>query len=84
MTPEKYKEGFNDINNGEWIWGHAQTRKCQMQVMLSIIWMYLHQEVITTALWLILILKSCLIPMISDLNYSHGMAFGKRRIVEIC
>ncbi|WP_228407575.1 MULTISPECIES: RagB/SusD family nutrient uptake outer membrane protein [Chryseobacterium] len=27
MTPEKYKEGFNDINNGEWIWGHAQTQE---------------------------------------------------------
>ncbi|KFF13936.1 carbohydrate-binding protein SusD [Chryseobacterium soli] len=25
MTPEKYKEGFNDISNGEWIWGHGQT-----------------------------------------------------------
>lgn len=27
MTPEKYKEGFNDISNGEWIWGHGQTQE---------------------------------------------------------
>ncbi|WP_433627018.1 RagB/SusD family nutrient uptake outer membrane protein [Chryseobacterium cucumeris] len=27
MAPEKYKEGFNDINNVEWIWGHAQTQE---------------------------------------------------------
>jgi len=27
MTSEKYKEGFNDINNGEWIWGHGQTQE---------------------------------------------------------
>lgn len=27
MDPEKYKEGFNDISNGEWIWGHAQTQE---------------------------------------------------------
>lgn len=27
MAPEKYKEGFNDINNAEWIWGHAQTQE---------------------------------------------------------
>ncbi|MBV8324738.1 RagB/SusD family nutrient uptake outer membrane protein [Chryseobacterium sp.] len=27
MTPEKYKDGFNDINNGEWIWGHGQTQE---------------------------------------------------------
>ncbi|MCW3162144.1 RagB/SusD family nutrient uptake outer membrane protein [Chryseobacterium oryctis] len=27
MAPEKYKEGFNDINNGEWIWGHGQTQE---------------------------------------------------------
>ncbi|HCA08445.1 RagB/SusD family nutrient uptake outer membrane protein [Chryseobacterium sp.] len=27
MIPEKYKEGFNDINNGEWIWGHGQTQE---------------------------------------------------------
>lgn len=27
MTPEKYKEGFNDINNAEWIWGHGQTQE---------------------------------------------------------
>jgi hypothetical protein len=25
MAPEKYKEGFNDIENGEWIWGHADS-----------------------------------------------------------
>jgi len=27
MTPEKYKDGFNDISNGEWIWGHGQTQE---------------------------------------------------------
>lgn len=27
MAPEKYKEGFNDINNSEWIWGHGQTQE---------------------------------------------------------
>lgn len=27
MTPEKYKDGFNDINNAEWIWGHGQTQE---------------------------------------------------------
>lgn len=27
MTAEKYKEGFNDISNGEWIWGHGQTQE---------------------------------------------------------
>lgn len=27
MAPEKYKEGFNDIGNGEWIWGHGQTQE---------------------------------------------------------
>ncbi|MFL9834798.1 RagB/SusD family nutrient uptake outer membrane protein [Chryseobacterium terrae] len=27
MNSEKYKEGFNDITNGEWIWGHAQTQE---------------------------------------------------------
>ncbi|WBV59596.1 RagB/SusD family nutrient uptake outer membrane protein [Chryseobacterium camelliae] len=27
MIPEKYKEGFNDISNGEWIWGHGQTQE---------------------------------------------------------
>lgn len=27
MAPEKYKEGFNDINNAEWIWGHGQTQE---------------------------------------------------------
>ncbi|SDQ34829.1 SusD family protein [Chryseobacterium soldanellicola] len=27
MTAEKYKDGFNDISNGEWIWGHAQTQE---------------------------------------------------------
>ncbi|KMQ66239.1 carbohydrate-binding protein SusD [Chryseobacterium angstadtii] len=27
MVPEKYKEGFNDISNGEWIWGHGQTQE---------------------------------------------------------
>jgi hypothetical protein len=27
MTPEKYKEGFNDLSNGEWIWGHGQTQE---------------------------------------------------------
>ncbi|REC49013.1 RagB/SusD family nutrient uptake outer membrane protein [Chryseobacterium pennipullorum] len=27
MAPEKYKDGFNDINNVEWIWGHGQTQE---------------------------------------------------------
>lgn len=27
MAPEKYKEGFNDIDNAEWIWGHRQTQE---------------------------------------------------------
>lgn len=27
MSAEKYKEGFNDISNGEWIWGHGQTQE---------------------------------------------------------
>ncbi len=27
MTAEKYKQGFNDISNGEWIWGHGQTQE---------------------------------------------------------
>ncbi|KPH11442.1 RagB/SusD family nutrient uptake outer membrane protein [Chryseobacterium sp. ERMR1:04] len=27
MTSEKYKDGFNDISNGEWIWGHGQTQE---------------------------------------------------------
>lgn len=27
MAPEKYKEGFNDIENAEWIWGHKQTQE---------------------------------------------------------
>lgn len=27
MAPEKYKDGFNDIGNGEWIWGHGQTQE---------------------------------------------------------
>ncbi len=27
MTAEKYKEGFNDISNSEWIWGHGQTQE---------------------------------------------------------
>lgn len=27
MAAEKYKEGFNDISNGEWIWGHGQTQE---------------------------------------------------------
>jgi len=25
MTAEQYKEGFNDVSNPEWIWGHPQT-----------------------------------------------------------
>ncbi|MFY0255766.1 RagB/SusD family nutrient uptake outer membrane protein [Chitinophaga sp. 30R24] len=25
MSGDDYNKGFNDINNGEWIWGHAQT-----------------------------------------------------------
>ncbi|KAA0128716.1 RagB/SusD family nutrient uptake outer membrane protein [Chryseobacterium sp. SN22] len=27
MTAEKYRQGFNDISNGEWIWGHGQTQE---------------------------------------------------------
>lgn len=27
MATEKYKEGFNDIGNSEWIWGHGQTQE---------------------------------------------------------
>lgn len=27
MAPEKYKDGFNDIANAEWIWGHGQTQE---------------------------------------------------------
>ncbi|MFZ4930785.1 RagB/SusD family nutrient uptake outer membrane protein [Chryseobacterium sp. Mn2064] len=27
MAPEKYSEGFNDIDNVEWIWGHKQTQE---------------------------------------------------------
>ena len=27
MAAEKYKEGFNDISNGEWVWGHGQTQE---------------------------------------------------------
>lgn len=27
MAAEKYKEGFNDIGNSEWIWGHGQTQE---------------------------------------------------------
>ncbi|PKF75435.1 RagB/SusD family nutrient uptake outer membrane protein [Chryseobacterium sp. PMSZPI] len=27
MAAEKYKDGFNDINNVEWIWGHGQTQE---------------------------------------------------------
>ncbi|OPC04485.1 carbohydrate-binding protein SusD [Elizabethkingia meningoseptica] len=27
MAPEKYAEGFNDIGNAEWIWGHGQTQE---------------------------------------------------------
>jgi hypothetical protein len=26
MTAEQYTEGFNDVSNPEWIWGHPQTR----------------------------------------------------------
>ena len=26
MTPQQYTEGFNDVSNTEWIWGHPQTR----------------------------------------------------------
>jgi hypothetical protein len=26
MTPQQYAEGFNDVSNPEWIWGHPQTR----------------------------------------------------------
>jgi hypothetical protein len=25
MTADQYKEGFNDVSNPEWIWGHPQT-----------------------------------------------------------
>ncbi|KGO08209.1 RagB/SusD family nutrient uptake outer membrane protein [Elizabethkingia bruuniana] len=27
MPTEKYSEGFNDIGNSEWIWGHGQTQE---------------------------------------------------------
>lgn len=27
MPAEKYSEGFNDIGNSEWIWGHGQTQE---------------------------------------------------------
>jgi len=27
MAAEKYKDGFNDIGNSEWIWGHGQTQE---------------------------------------------------------
>jgi hypothetical protein len=26
MSPQQYAEGFNDVSNPEWIWGHPQTR----------------------------------------------------------
>lgn len=26
MTPQQYTEGFNDVSNPEWIWGHPQTQ----------------------------------------------------------
>jgi hypothetical protein len=26
MSPQQYTEGFNDVSNPEWIWGHPQTR----------------------------------------------------------
>lgn len=26
MTPGQYTEGFNDVSNSEWIWGHPQTQ----------------------------------------------------------
>jgi hypothetical protein len=26
MTPQQYTEGFSDVSNPEWIWGHPQTR----------------------------------------------------------
>ncbi len=26
MSPEQYAEGFNDVSNREWIWGHPQTQ----------------------------------------------------------
>jgi len=26
MTPTQYTEGFNDVSNSEWIWGHPQTQ----------------------------------------------------------
>lgn len=26
MTPAQYTEGFNDVSNPEWIWGHPQTQ----------------------------------------------------------
>ena len=27
MAPEKYSDGFNDVGNVEWIWGHGQTQE---------------------------------------------------------
>lgn len=26
MAPDRYSEGFNDVSNPEWIWGHPQTQ----------------------------------------------------------
>lgn len=26
MSPEQYSEGFNDVSNPEWVWGHPQTQ----------------------------------------------------------
>jgi hypothetical protein len=26
MTPEQFTEGFNDVSNPEWLWGHPQTQ----------------------------------------------------------
>lgn len=26
MTPQQYGQGFNDVSNNEWIWGHPQTQ----------------------------------------------------------
>jgi hypothetical protein len=33
MTAEKYKDGFNDISNGEWIWGTVRHRNSQEKAM---------------------------------------------------
>ncbi|WP_253297038.1 RagB/SusD family nutrient uptake outer membrane protein [Chryseobacterium sp. PCH239] len=73
MAPEKYKDGFNDINNAEWIWGHGQT---QEQSDASYAFHYL--DVYSSGSYYYSFMadpyfKDFLILMISDLNCFHGM-----------